>query len=195
MKRIAWGVLTVLLLTGARPLLGHDRRNDVERGMTDITLAGQPSPEHARLHAMAGTWDVEMTFWFKPGAPPIVTKGTSAIRPILNGMFIEETTDASLTGTLVTTKSWTGYNADRKVYEATRIASTNSIRIAETGTFDEKTKQFEFKAEYSLLGDTWRQRTVIQQTSADMMTATSYLGFGTVPDWKAVEIKYTRSRR
>jgi hypothetical protein len=28
--------------------------------------------------------------------------------------------------------------------------------------------------------------------SADAMIATSYLSFGTVPEWKAVEIKYTR---
>jgi hypothetical protein len=24
-------------------------------------------PEHARLTAMCGTWDIAMTFWFKPG--------------------------------------------------------------------------------------------------------------------------------
>ena len=49
-------------------------------------------------------------------------------------------------------------------YEATRIASTNTIRIAETGGYDEKTNQFELKADYPLAGDTWHQRTVIQPT-------------------------------
>jgi hypothetical protein len=42
-------------------------------------------------------------------------------------------------------------------------------------------------------GDTWHQRTVIQPLLADAMIATSYLSFGKVPKWKAVEIKYTRS--
>jgi hypothetical protein len=94
----------------------------------------------------------------------------------------------------VTTIAWTGYNTDSKKYEATRIASTNTARIAETGVFDEKTGQFELKADFPLAGDTWHQRTVIQQQSADAMTAASYLSFGAVPEWKAVEIKYTRRK-
>ena len=76
-----------------------------------------------------------------------------------------------------------------------RGASTNTIRIAETGSYDEQTKQFELKADYPFAGDTWHQRTVIQPSSADAMIATSYLSFGTVPEWKAVEIKYTRSAK
>jgi hypothetical protein len=50
------------------------------------------------------------------------------------------------------------------------------------------------KADYPLTGDTWHQRTIIQQPSADAMTAASYLSFGVVPEWKAVEIKYTRRK-
>ena len=33
---------------------------------------------------------------------------------------------------------------------------------------------------------------IIQQTTADAMIAASYLSFGNVPEWKGVEIKYTR---
>jgi hypothetical protein len=157
-------------------------------------LSIAPGPEHARLTAMCGNWDVEMTFWFQPGRPGIPSKGTSIIRPLFDGTFIEEKIDATLNGAPVTTIAWTGYNTDSKKYEATRIASTNTARIAETGVFDEKTGQFELKAEFPLAGDTWHQRTVIQQQSADAMTAASYLSFGAVPEWKAVEIKYTRRK-
>jgi hypothetical protein len=58
--------------------------------------------------------------------------------------------------------------------------------------FDAQSQQFELKADYPLAGDTWHQRTVIQQTSKDTMMAASYLSFGAVPEWKGVEIKYTR---
>jgi hypothetical protein len=157
-------------------------------------LSIAPGPEHARLTAMCGTWDVELTFWFQPGRPGIPVKGTSTIRPLFDGTFIEEKIEATLNGAPVTSMAWTGYNTDSKKYEATRIASTNTARIAETGVFDEKTGQFELKAEFPLAGDTWHQRTVIQQQSADAMTAASYLSFGAVPEWKAVEIKYTRRK-
>ena len=156
-----------------------------------ITVA-QAGPEHARLTATAGTWDVEMTFWFKPGGPGVATKATSVIRPILNGLFIEERIEGTLSGTPFTTLAWTGFNTGTRQYEATRIATTSSSRVVEAGRYDEKTKQFELTAEYALAGETWRQRTVIQQESADAMTAASYFSFGAVPEWKGVEIKYTR---
>ena len=71
-------------------------------------------------------------------------------------------------------------------------ATTNTSRIAESGVYDEGARQFEFKADYPLAGDVWHQRTIIQPISADSMVAASYLSFGTVPEWKGVEIKYTR---
>jgi Protein of unknown function (DUF1579) len=150
------------------------------------------APEHARLIAMCGTWDVEVTFWFQPGRPGVTTKGTSTIRPLLDGLFVEEKIEGTLNGAPFTTLAWTGFNTATHQYEATRIASTNTIRIAETGSYDEKTRQFELKADYPLAGDTWHQRTVIQQPSADSMVAASYLSFGQVPEWKGAEIKYTR---
>ena len=155
-------------------------------------FAAPTDPEHARLAAMCGTWDAEMSFMFQPGRPGITTKATSTIRPLFDGLFVEETIQGMLNGTPFTTMSWTGFNTSTKQYEATRIASTNNARIAETGTFDDKTKQFELKADYPLAGDTWHQRTVIEQPSADTMIATSYLSFGKVPEWKGVEIKYSR---
>jgi hypothetical protein len=159
-----------------------------------VAAALPPGPEHARLTAMSGTWDVEMTFRFRPDGPPVPAKATSTIRPILGGQFIEETIEGALNGTPFTTLAWTGYNTSTRQYEATRIATTNTARIAETGTYDEQTRQFELKAEYSLAGDTWHQRTVIQQSSPDAMTAESYLSFGKVPEWRAVEIKYARRK-
>jgi len=153
------------------------------------------APEHARLTAMVGTWDVEMTFLFQPGRPGVTVKATSTIRPLFGGLFVEEKIEGLLNGTPFTTLAWTGFNTTTRQYEATRIASTNNARIAETGVYDEKANQLELKADYPLAGETWHQRTVIQQTSADSMVASSYLSFGNVPEWKGVEIKYTRSTK
>src|SRR5689334_22485670 len=123
-------------------------------------ISAQADPDHARLTALAGTWDVELTFLFQPNAPPVKTKGTSTIRSILGGLFIEETIEGTLNGRPFTTMAWTGFNSGTQQYEATRIASTNAARIAETGSFDAQTKQFELKANYPLAGETWHQRTV-----------------------------------
>ena len=174
----ALAVVPVHAATPATPI-----GNSVVRG---------PDPEHARLTALCGTWDVELTFWFKPGAPGMTTKGTSTIRSLLDGLFIEERIEGQLSGTPFTTLSWTGFNTSSHEYEATRIASTNTSRITENGAWDDQAGRFELKGTYKLAGETWSQRTVIQP-SADTMVVTSYLSFGKVPEWKAVEMKYKRT--
>lgn len=156
------------------------------------TATAAAGPEHARLVALCGVWDVEVTFWLQPGRPGVTTQGVSTIRPLFDGLFVEEKIEGVLNGVPFTTLAWTGFNTTTHQYEATRIASTNTMRIAETGGYDEQAGQFELKADYPLAGETWHQRTVIRPTLPDAMVATSYLSFGKVPEWKAVEIKYTR---
>jgi len=160
--------------------------------ITATILNAAADPEHARLVSMCGTWDVEVTFWFQPGRPGVTTRGTSTIRSLFDGLFVEEKIEGLLNGTPFTTLSWTGFNTVTHLYEATRIASTNSMRIVESGGYDEKSRQFELKADYPLGGETWHQRTVIQPVSNDAMVAASYLSLGQVPEWKGLEIKYTR---
>lgn len=160
-----------------------------------VAFPAAAGPEHALLTAMSGTRDIEITFWFKPGGDGVTSKGTSTIRSLLNGLFIEEKIDGTLFGKPFTTLSWTGYNTHTKQYEATRIATTNTIRVSEAGTFDETAKRFELRAEYSFDGGTWRQRTVVTLESKGPKTAVSYLSFGDVPEWKGVEIRYGRRRK
>jgi len=176
-RRSGWIVALIVASALARPIAVSAQRTDAE---------------HARLTAMIGAWDVEMTLWPRPGGPGIPTKGASTIRPLFDGRFIEEKIEGSLNGAPFATMAWTGYNPETHQYEATRISSTNLARIAEAGTYDDTTKQFELKADYRLAGDTWHQRTIIQPVSETTMIATSYLSFGAVPEWKAVEIKYAR---
>ena len=164
-------------------------------GAPAVTVAQRTDVEHARLAAMTGIWDAEMTFWLRPGGAGVPSKAEAAIRPLFEGRFVEEKIEGTLNGVPFTTLAWTGFNPETHQYEATRISSTNPARIAETGAYDDTAKQFEFKAEYRLAGDTWHQRTVIRMTSQDAMIATSYLSFGSVGEWKAVEIKYTRKAR
>jgi hypothetical protein len=134
-------------------------------------------PEHERLTAMCGTWDVEMTFWFQPGRPGVTTRGTSTIQSLLNGLFVEEKIEGTLNGAPFTTLAWTGFNTSTHRYEATRIASTNTIRIAETGGYDEAARQFELKADYAVGGDVWHQRRLSSRRSPTDAAA-SYLSFG-----------------
>ena len=159
---------------------------------SSATATPTADPEHDRLSAMVGNWDVAMTLWIRPDTPPLTIKATSTIRPLFDGLFVEEKIEGMIGKTAFSTLAWTGYNADSHQYEATRISSTNPNRIAEAGAWNDQEKQFDLKGTYLQGGESWTQRTVIQQSSADTMIATSYLSFGKIAEWKAVEIKYTR---
>ena len=65
--------------------------------------AVQSNPEHARLSAMTGTWDVDLTFWLRPGGPGVTSKGVSTIQPLFGGLFIEEKIEGTVNGTPFTT--------------------------------------------------------------------------------------------
>lgn len=158
----------------------------------DSAAAPPADPDHARLAAMCGEWNVEMTLWPRPGTAGTAVRGTATIRPLFDGLFIEEKIDAALNGSPITTLAWTGFNPATRQYEATRIASTSPVRIAETGAYEETARQLELTGDYRLAGETWHQRTVVKMMAADAMIATSYLAFGNVPEWKAVEIRYAR---
>ena len=161
--------------------------------MVVAPLAAQrPLPQHERLAAMAGKWNVEVTAWYKPGAAGVTTRGTSTIEAILNKLFIQEKIEMTMNGEPMMTLSVTGFNPATLKYEATRHSNTSPVRIVETGDYDEAKKRFELKAAYEFSGSTWQQRTVIEVASPDTMVATSYVSFNKVPEWKAVEIKYRR---
>lgn len=149
-------------------------------------------PEHQRLNALCGTYDVEVTFYFKPAGPGVTSKGRSTIRPLFDGQFIEEKVEGTLNGAPFTTLSWTGYNPFLGKYEATRIASTNTIRLAETGSYDEATRQFELTCDYAFAGDTWHQRDVVRVLPGNTPHVESYMRYGKVPEWKGAVITYTR---
>ena len=105
------------------------------------TVAAAPTvadPGHARLVAMCGTWDVEMTLWPRPGGPGLTVKATSTIRPLFDGVFVEEKIEgangAPFDDGLDRLQHWTAQ------YEATRIKhdTAESPRLAARDV----TKQF-----------------------------------------------------
>lgn len=51
---------------------------------------GRSDPEDARLSAMVGTWNVELSFCFRPAGPAVTATGVSTIQSLFGGLFVEE---------------------------------------------------------------------------------------------------------
>ncbi len=148
-------------------------------------------PEHARLLAMSGDYEVAMVFRFAPGQEPVRLSGRARIKPVLGRNFTEETLEGALGGKQWTSLSYTGFNPSSGKYEATRLSSTSPATISQVGTWDEKTSTITFVGEYLLAGESWHERDVIR-IDPDSIHVDSFLSFGKVPEWKGVELSYKR---
>lgn len=58
-----------------------------------LAESARPGPEHERLARMAGAWDIEIKMWPRPGAEPLVMRGTVEAETILGGRFLVQTAD------------------------------------------------------------------------------------------------------
>jgi len=63
---------------------------DMAEAMAKFAELTTPGEHHTKLDAFVGSWDITMSSWMMPGAPPQVSTGTSEIAWILDGRYQSE---------------------------------------------------------------------------------------------------------
>ena len=58
----------------------------------------QPGPHHANLAGMVGEWTSTMTMWETPTSEPVVTKGTTTYKTIMDGRFLLQKSEGTVMG-------------------------------------------------------------------------------------------------
>ena len=87
--------------------------------MAQWQQAMTPSPGHARLMPMVGTWKATTTFTMAPGAPDQVHGGTSIHRMVLGGRYLEQIYKGMAMGMPFEGIGYTGYDNVQKRYVGT----------------------------------------------------------------------------
>jgi len=64
--------------------------------MEKYMKAATPGPEHQKLAKLAGTWKLQVTSWFAPGAPPQKSEGTAEFNSLLGGRYLTEEVRSSM---------------------------------------------------------------------------------------------------
>ncbi len=106
-----------LALAFALPAAAHDHEGtppamtpEQQAAMAAYQAAGTPGETHARLAAMAGTYDLSIRSWQAPGSEPSVETGTATRRMILDGRVMVEDTQSSMMGQPFTGTGMHGYD-------------------------------------------------------------------------------------
>jgi len=103
-----------------------------------------PGPQHKGLEGFVGEWEVAGKWWMAPGAPPMESKGTSKVRSILGGRYMQEESSGEMMGRPFNGIGITGYDNFKKKYVSFWIDDMGTGMSTSEGTADAAGKVFTF---------------------------------------------------
>lgn len=151
------------------PAAGPQMSPEAAAEMAAWQKASQPGPQHETLAAMAGEWDLELTMWFEPGAPPEKLTSTASRRMTFGGRFLEEEVSGEFMGESFLGHGVTGYDNVTGKWWSTWIDNhTTSLMVGE-GDWDEETNTLtvHFTSSDPLTGGKRKGKGVTKVHSAD----------------------------
>jgi hypothetical protein len=180
------GLVVTLAVACFAPAQAQD---DAE--MKAMMAAATPGPHHAALAAKAGSYKTTSKMWMEPGQAPMETVGTSELKTVLDGRFVQEITKAQMMG-----MPWEGhgiYGYDNTTGKHTGIwyDSFGTMIMNFEGTCSDHCKTISLSSTY--IDPTTRSEKVmksVSQDKADGVSVTTLYDVVDGKDVKMVEITY-----
>jgi len=155
--------------------------------------ASKPGPQHKHLEQFAGTWDVSMTYWPAPGAPPMSSKGTAEHKMIMGGRYLHQAVKAEMMGMPFEGLGTWGYDNLKKEHVASWLDSMSTGIMLSKGTADSAGKVFTFTGEYlDPQGQTRKVKEILRIQDANKLVAEMYDIGPDGKEFKNMEMTYTR---
>jgi hypothetical protein len=128
-----------------------------------------PGPEHERLAALEGEWDLMVRFWSAAGAEPVSGTGRAVNRMILGGRFLETRTEGSFAGQPIASLMVLGFDRRAERYTSVGFDTWGTYYVTAAGGFDaaENAIVMDGTDDDPVLGHTQRYRMVLRPESAD----------------------------
>lgn len=192
-------LLATALLCAAAPLAAQEVPGEHAPDSATVARmmeAMRPGPEHARLAAMAGTWDARVKFWPQPGAQPVEARATAVSRMVLGGRFLVtdgKSEDPAFPVELMVIR---GFDRRSGKYTTVGYDTYGTYYVEAEGSWDEATRSMTESGESRdpSTGRTERYDFVTRVVSPDQYV---HLTVFQMPDgsrFTAVETTYTRRK-
>ena len=119
--------------------VAQDKKAPTPAEMEEMTKkwqeASTPGAPHKALEMMAGEWASETKVWMAgPDAPPEVTKGSSSMKMVLGGRFLQQDMTGEMMGMKMVGLGLTGYDNIKKKYVASWVDNTSTALFTMEGT-------------------------------------------------------------
>jgi len=154
-----------------------------------------PNENHKVLGALVGDWDDTVKWWMSPDAKPEESKGTSEIRSIMGGRFIEHTVEGTSMGQPFEGMGITGYDNEKKQYQSIWIDNMGTGIMTGSGNYDPNTKTLADQGTFSCPAVGQKSyRGVTRIIDQDNFTYEMYMAGPDGKEFRAMEIVYTRKK-
>jgi hypothetical protein len=163
--------------------------------MAKWTAFATPGEAHHLLDPKVGQWTMKVIMYM-PGAPPMESTGTSEMKWILDGRYLEDTTEGSFQGMPFHGRGLTAYDNLKKTYVTSWVDNMGTGISTGEGTWDAASKSFRYSAETpDVLADKYvPARTVETLVDADHWTVESFSAGPDGKEMKMMRIEYARAQ-
>jgi hypothetical protein len=194
---LAGGVISTHLISQEKTAAQPQEEGDWMDMMAQWQEMNSLGKEHERFKKMVGTWDVNSKMWFAPGMEPVESKGSSEIRLILGGRYIEQKYECPMMGMPYQGLGFEGYDKIKKKYVSIWMDSMGTGIFYSEGTADETGKVFTYigKADDPFTGEKDKpMKSVGREINDDKVVFEMYETRPGVGEYKSMELTYTRRK-
>ena len=185
----------VSFLAGAA-LAAENKAADPKAMEEAFMKASTPGAEHQRLAALEGQWKATVKMWMDPSKPPETSEGTSEMKMILGGRYLEQSHKGTAMGQPFEGVGLTAYDNMKKKYVSTWIDNMGTGVLTWEGLYDASSSSITMMGEYMdpMSGKMKKSRTVTTIVSPDQQVFEMYDKAPGAKEMKVMEITYDRMK-
>ena len=172
---------------------GNGAHQDHDAMMAKWKEFATPNENHKVLDAIVGNWEHTVKWWMSADAQPEESTGTSEIKWIMGGRFIQHTVQGISMGQPFEGMGIQGYDNAKKEYIGLWFDNMGTGFMRGTGHYDPDAKTLTEKGNFTcpFRGDT-PFRGVLQIKDDDHYTYEMHASGFDGKEYRAMEIQYTR---
>ncbi|MBX3404886.1 MAG: DUF1579 domain-containing protein [Phycisphaeraceae bacterium] len=180
--------------SGAKPAAAEPPMMSPEEMKSAWKEANRTNPNHERLKMIEGTWSAVVKHWMPGSDKAEESTGTMVNTLIHDGRFIHHDFKGTFDGEKFVGSGHFGFDNGSGKFQSTWIDSMSTGIMFSTGTYNESAREWTMTSEMycPMMKCAVKHREVVKVLSRDKHVMTMYMTMPDQPEFKGMEITYTR---